>query len=69
MEANNQEQSINLSTSLLQAIADYLGTQPYNQVAHLIGRIQKEVEVSRMPLSHEPTEEVGKPDEVPEEDK
>ena len=37
-------EKINLSTNLVNAILNYLGTQPYLEVANLISNIQKEAQ-------------------------
>jgi len=47
-------EKINLSTNLVNAILNYLGTQPYLEVANLISNIQKEAQGQ---LSENTTEE------------
>jgi hypothetical protein len=37
-------EKINLSTNLVNAILQYLGTQPYLQVANIISNIQQEAQ-------------------------
>lgn len=40
----NKMEKVNLSTNLVNAVLQYLGTKPYAEVAQLIAAIQKEAQ-------------------------
>ena len=51
-----------LSDQLVQAIANYLGTKPYQEVARLIGAIQAEVKQQGIINEPEKTDDTTKPE-------
>lgn len=49
-------EKISLSTNLVNGILQYLGSQPYAQVANLIAGIQQEAQGQIAPAEETPTE-------------
>jgi hypothetical protein len=49
---------IALSTQLVQAIMNYLGTKPFNEVAQLIQSVQTEAQAQPSKMEQPPAEQV-----------
>lgn len=49
-------ESLQLSTQLINAILQYLGSRPFVEVANLINGIQKEAEAQAKPSDESPSE-------------